>query len=42
MRRVASFLTRGLAIVAMGLLIAAVTGYLVYVALTTTISHFVG
>jgi hypothetical protein len=41
MRRVASFLGRGLAIAAMGLAIAAVTGYLVYVAVTSAVSHFV-
>jgi hypothetical protein len=42
MRRVASFLGRGAAILAMGLAIAAVTGYLAYVAVTAIVDHFVG
>jgi hypothetical protein len=41
MRRVASLLGRGLAIVAMGLVIAAVTGYLVYLVVTSAVSLFV-
>jgi hypothetical protein len=42
MRRVASFLCRGVAILGMGLAIAATAGYLAYLALTSAIQHFVG
>ena len=41
MRRVASYVGRGVAIVAMGLAIAALAGYVSYAALTATIRYFV-
>jgi hypothetical protein len=41
MRRLASYLGRGVAILSLGLAIAAATGYLAYAALTAAIRHFV-
>jgi hypothetical protein len=41
MRRLASYLGRGVAILSLGLAIAATAGFLAYAALTAAIRHFV-
>ena len=41
MRRMASYLGRGVAILSLGLAIAGATGYLAYLGLTAAIRHFV-
>jgi preprotein translocase subunit Sss1 len=41
MRRMASYLGRGAAILGLGLAIAGLTGYLAYLGLTAAVRHFV-
>jgi hypothetical protein len=41
MRRMASYVGRGVAILGLGLTIAGLTGYLAYLGLTAAIRHFV-